>query len=59
MGDERAHTERFTDDEFALLRHARFGELPARSAPTELVETAETELPQEEPGQPMVRREWG
>jgi hypothetical protein len=37
--------ERFTDDEMAFLRHARFGELPGRARPDELVEVAETEAP--------------
>jgi hypothetical protein len=58
MGEHREHTERFTDEEFAFLRHVRFGELPARVAPADMVETAETDPPPEEPGQPPVRREW-
>ncbi|MEV4534328.1 hypothetical protein AB0J82_10915 [Asanoa sp. NPDC049518] len=33
----------FTDDEAAFLRHARFGELPPRVLPDELVELQETE----------------
>ncbi|GAA2216625.1 hypothetical protein ACFY2R_05615 [Micromonospora olivasterospora] len=35
--------QRFTDAEFAFLRHARFGELPARVTPDEAVELVETE----------------
>jgi hypothetical protein len=35
--------ERFTDDELAFLRHARFGELPPRVRPEELVELVETD----------------
>jgi hypothetical protein len=33
----------FTDEEWAFLRYVRFGELPARVAPEERVETLETE----------------
>ena len=33
----------FTDEEWAFLRHVRFGELPPRVAPEERVETLETE----------------
>ncbi|SES00951.1 hypothetical protein [Actinokineospora terrae] len=36
-------TERFTDEEFAFLRHARFGELPARARPEDLVTLKETD----------------
>ena len=36
---------RFTDDEMAFLRHARFGDMPARVRPDERVEVAETEPP--------------
>lgn len=42
---EDAAPERFTDDELAFLRFARFGELPARVAPAEWVEVVETEQP--------------
>jgi hypothetical protein len=59
MGEDRGHTERLTDEEFARLRHVRFGELPARVEPADLVETAETDPPHEELEQPPVRREWG
>jgi hypothetical protein len=41
--------ERFTDDELAFLRHARFGELPERVRPEDYVELAETDPPAEEP----------
>ncbi|GAA3047540.1 hypothetical protein [Actinokineospora globicatena] len=36
-------SERFTEDEFAFLRHVRFGELPARVRPEDLVTVKETE----------------
>jgi hypothetical protein len=35
--------EEFTDDELAFLRHVRFGELPARALPEELVPLVETQ----------------
>jgi hypothetical protein len=38
-------TETFTDEETAFLRHVRFGELPPRVEPEQLVETVETEQP--------------
>lgn len=59
MGEDRGHTERSTDEEFARRRHVRFGELPARVTPADLVETVDTDPPHEEPPQPPVRREWG
>lgn len=43
--DERKPEERFTDEEMAFLRFARFGELPPRVLPSEWVETLETEQP--------------
>jgi hypothetical protein len=59
MGEDRVHTDRLTDEKFEVLRHVRFGKLPARVAPADLVETTETDPPHEEPEQPPVRREWG
>ncbi|GHF00706.1 hypothetical protein GCM10017786_36960 [Amycolatopsis deserti] len=38
-------SERFTDEELDFLRFARFGELPPRVRPDELVEVVETEQP--------------
>ncbi|WP_144119505.1 hypothetical protein [Catellatospora sichuanensis] len=35
--------ERFTDEESAFLRHVRFGELPVRPAPEDLVAETESE----------------
>ena len=35
--------ERFTDEEMAFLRFARFGELPPRVLPTDLVALNETD----------------
>jgi hypothetical protein len=59
VSDDPGNTERFTDEEYAFLRHIRFGELPARVAPEDLVEAVETDPRHEEPEQPPVRREWG
>ncbi|MFC6018275.1 hypothetical protein ACFP2T_18950 [Plantactinospora solaniradicis] len=59
MGEDRGHTERLTDEEFASVRRVRFGRLPARVVPADLVETAETDPPHDEVEPPMVRREWG
>ncbi len=36
-------SEEFTDEELAFLRRARFGELPARVRPEELVTLVETD----------------
>jgi hypothetical protein len=42
MADDQA-PDRFTDDELVFLRHVRFGELPPRVRPDELVESIETD----------------
>lgn len=59
MDEEREQNERFTDEEFAFLRHVRFGRLPDPVAPDDMIETAEADPAHEEPQQPPVRREWG
>ncbi|GID95755.1 hypothetical protein ACFQFC_02485 [Amorphoplanes digitatis] len=59
MSEHREPAEPGTDEELASLRHKRFGQLPARVRPEDLVEAEEAEPAHEEPGQPMVRREWG
>jgi len=46
--------ERFTDEELAFLRHARFGELPERVRPEEYVELTEADAPPEVP--PEIER---
>jgi hypothetical protein len=48
-----------TEEELADLRHTRFGRLPARVRPEDLIESEETEPVHEEAQEPMVRREWG
>jgi hypothetical protein len=40
-GEPRKH---FADEEWAFLRYARFGELPPRVPPTDLVEAVESDL---------------
>lgn len=47
-GDERERAERFTDEELAFLRFARFGELPPRVLLVETVETEQPSLPVEQ-----------
>ena len=41
--------ESFTDEEHAFLRHVRFGQLPERILPEDMVEAQETE-----PDKPMM-----
>jgi hypothetical protein len=59
MSEDRERDEPRTEEELARERQATFGHLPARVRPEDLVETEEAEPVHEEPGQPMVRREWG
>jgi hypothetical protein len=59
MSEDREQTEPRTEEELAHLRRLRFGHLPARVRSEDLVETEDTENVQEEPAEPMVRREWG
>lgn len=47
MDQEPQHTTQSTEEELALLRRAKFGELPAQVAPDDLIQTKETEPPQE------------
>jgi hypothetical protein len=67
MDQDRQHTEQFTDEEVALRRHARFGQLPARVVPDDLayltrcagdlIETKQTDPPHEEPQEPQEPQE--
>ncbi|MBO4143484.1 hypothetical protein J5U46_25365 [Micromonospora tulbaghiae] len=50
--------ESFTDQEYAFLRHVRFGELPARVRPEERIEAAETEFPPDRPDPVGGESEW-
>ncbi|WP_205802090.1 hypothetical protein [Micromonospora thermarum] len=47
----------FTDDEYAFLRHVRFGELPPAVRPEERVELTETEPRRDRPD-PDDQRAW-
>jgi hypothetical protein len=58
MSEHREAPEPHTEEELAEVRQARFGHLPARVRPEDLIESENIEPAQEEPGQPMVRREW-
>jgi hypothetical protein len=57
MADIRSDTS-FTDDEFAFLRHVRFGELPAAVRPDERVELTETEPRRDRPEPAGNPDEW-
>ena len=59
MSDDRDQTTARTDDDLTLQRQERFGHLPDRVRPEDVVETADTDSAHDEPEQPMVRREWG
>ncbi|MGK5740529.1 hypothetical protein [Micromonospora sp. URMC 103] len=41
--DETCDEPRFTDEEYAFLRHVRFGELPPAVRPEDRVELTETD----------------
>lgn len=56
---ESEHREHFTDDELAFLRYARYGELPERVRPADLVELVETDPPEQLPEPPDDPRHWG
>jgi hypothetical protein len=43
MHEDHDVNARFTDEEVAFLRHARFGELPPRIRPEERTELVETD----------------
>jgi hypothetical protein len=46
---DRGHTERFTDEEAAVLRQLRFGRLPAAVPPSDWVESVDADAPFEPP----------
>ncbi len=63
--DGRAHNavmsepiESFTDEEYAFLRHVRFGELPPGVRPEERVELTETEARRDRPEPAGGPDEW-
>jgi hypothetical protein len=45
MDEQTEPREHFTDEEAAFLRYVRFGELPPRVLPSEMVETVEADTP--------------
>ncbi|MEV4811493.1 hypothetical protein [Micromonospora avicenniae] len=51
MSDAREEP-RFTDDDYAFLRHVRFGELPPAVRPEDRVELTETDPGRGAPGTP-------
>lgn len=51
-------SERFTDEEYAFLRHVRFGELPPRVRPEDRVEFTETEPRRDRPDTGGGPEEW-
>ncbi|GAB3811476.1 hypothetical protein [Micromonospora zhanjiangensis] len=51
--DEQPNREQFSDEEYAFLRHVRFGELPDRVRPEDRVELTETDPPADQP-EPQV-----
>ncbi|MEU9885240.1 hypothetical protein [Sphaerisporangium sp. NPDC051011] len=57
MGEE-SHSETFTAEEYAYLRFVRFGNLPERVLPSEMVEEIETDRPNEIPPLPLDIRPW-
>lgn len=46
---DREHTERFTDEELAYLRHVRFGRLPDPIPPSDWSEAMDPDVPFEPP----------
>jgi hypothetical protein len=58
MGEEHVPAERFSDDELAFLRQARFGELPDRIRPEERVELTETDPRRDRPEPTGNEDEW-
>ena len=50
--------ESFTDEEYAFLRHVRFGELPPAVRPEERVALTETEPRRDRPDPAGGQHEW-
>jgi hypothetical protein len=51
--DGRPRAGRLTDEDAAYLRHARFGALPRRVRPADVVETVATDTPHPAPRRPF------
>jgi hypothetical protein len=56
---DRGHTERFTDEEAALLRRLRFGRLPDSISPSDWVEAVDTDAQFEPPEPRLGAPYWG
>jgi hypothetical protein len=59
VGEDRESAEVFTEEELSFLRHARFGQLPARVLPEEMVESVESDFRADVPEQAFDVRTWG
>lgn len=59
MSEADRPAERFTDEEAAFLRHARFGELPPRVRPEDMVEIVESDARPDVPRQEVDPRQDG
>ncbi|GII84346.1 hypothetical protein Ssi03_23360 [Sphaerisporangium siamense] len=59
MDDENTPVEQFSAEEYAFLRYVRFGTLPERVRPSEMVEVVATDRPQEVPDQALDAAHWG
>lgn len=58
METEHGVGERFTDEELAFLRHARFGRLPDRVRPDDHVQLVETDHRPDRPEPTGGEDEW-
>ncbi|HEY0698774.1 MAG TPA: hypothetical protein VGD43_13305 [Micromonospora sp.] len=58
MDEPRRSGEHFTDDEYAFLRHVRFGELPQPVRPEARSASIETDPPRDWPDPLGDRAEW-
>jgi hypothetical protein len=48
----------FTDEEFAFLRHVRFGDLPDRIRPDDHVQLVESDPPKGRPEAALSEQQW-
>ncbi|MFK3979839.1 hypothetical protein ACI2K4_05590 [Micromonospora sp. NPDC050397] len=58
MATEEDPGKRFTDEELAFLRHARFGQLPERVRPEDHVQLVETDHRPDRPESTGGEDEW-
>ncbi|GII78510.1 hypothetical protein Sru01_34920 [Sphaerisporangium rufum] len=59
MTEDTAPAERFTDEEYAFLRYVRFGTLPPRVLPAEMVEEVDTDSRPDVPEGSQLPHRWG